>query len=86
MTSPTPDEPTHDAPGTCRALASDSCGSVRKVGVRGAEGAGMMAVLGAVMAVHSACPRAPVMSTGHHLSPAAPKGNHGIQESCPRVT
>ena len=24
----------------------------------------MMAVLGAVMAVHSACPRAPVMSTG----------------------
>ena len=28
----------------------------------------MMAVLGAVMAVHSACPRAPVMSTGARRS------------------
>ena len=84
MTSPRPDEPTHDA-GTCRALARSYVRPVRKVGARGAEGAGMMAVLGAVMAVHSACPRAPVMSTGHHLSPAAPIGNHGTQESCPRV-
>ena len=29
----------------------------------------MMAVLGAVMAVHSACPRAPVMSTGARRAP-----------------
>ena len=72
--------------GTCRAMAERYSGPVRKVGVRGAEGAGMSTVVGAVMTVHSACPRAPVMSTGHHLSPAAPIGNHGIQESCPRVT
>ena len=45
----------------------------------------MVAVLGAVVAVHSACPCAPVMSTGHNLSPVAPIGNHGTQESCLRV-
>ena len=37
----------------------------------------MATVLGAVVTVYSASPRAPFLSTGHHSSPVAPKGNHG---------
>lgn len=45
----------------------------------------MATVLGAVVTVYSASPRAPFLSTGHHSSPVAPKGNHGYQEFCPRA-